>query len=66
MNKYKCLIRASYKPIDSETLLVERTTPEPEIHYSFYDSHVMNLVEDDAVYSGSTITEISKKRKNSH
>lgn len=51
------------KPIDSETLLVERADPEPEIHYSFYDTHVMNLVEDNAVYSGSNITELTKNAK---
>ena len=35
-----------YTPIDSENLLVESEGKPSQIHHSFFDLHVMNLVDD--------------------
>lgn len=41
---------SQYTPIDCETLLVERANPVSEIHFGFYDSHVMNIIDSKEVY----------------
>jgi hypothetical protein len=51
---------SNYKPIDSETLLAVRDNPMPNVHYSFYDTHIMNLMDDNKPYEGETMAELAK------
>lgn len=50
---------SNYKPIDSETILAVRDNPKPSVHYSFYDTHVLNFIDDFKPYEGKTTAELA-------
>lgn len=51
----------NYKQINAENLLVEKATPSLTIHYSFYDKHVMNVVDDDFVIEADNLEDMLKE-----
>ena len=59
-------IMTSYQPLNEENLLVLGQTPSGGIHSSFFDKHIMNLVElDDSIVSNpKDIVVLLDKRRN--